>query len=107
MDGNYSNSFDIRMPRADTLIWLDYPRRTYMGRVLLRIAKGYGRGRPDLPEGCGEQLDPGFIRFVWDFPAKHRPHIVEGIASYGSHLRVNRFANDRDADAFLTAHGSP
>src|SRR3954464_11046350 len=33
MDGNYSSTFDIRMPRADTLIWLDYPRATYLRRV--------------------------------------------------------------------------
>ena len=24
MDGNYSDSFDIRIPRADTIIYLDY-----------------------------------------------------------------------------------
>src|SRR5271168_5460584 len=26
MEGNYINTFDIRMPRADSLVWLDYPR---------------------------------------------------------------------------------
>jgi len=106
MDGNYSNSFDIRMPRADTIIWLDYPRRICLRRVLLRIAKDCGRRRPDLPEGCPEQLDPGFIRWVWDFPAKQRPRIVEGIDRYGGHLRAILFAHDRDADEFLTARGA-
>jgi adenylate kinase family enzyme len=24
MDGNYFNTFDIRLPRADSLVWLDY-----------------------------------------------------------------------------------
>jgi len=36
MDGNYHNTYDIRMQRADTLLWLDYPRATCLRRVLLR-----------------------------------------------------------------------
>lgn len=107
MDGNYISTFDIRMPRADTLIWLDYPRRTCVRRMLLRIIKDRGRHRPDLPQGCPEQFDATFVRFVWDFPAKNRPHTIEGIAPHGGHLRVTRFARDREADAFLTALGAP
>src|SRR5256885_15675931 len=26
MDGNFSETFNLRMPRAHSLIWLDYPR---------------------------------------------------------------------------------
>jgi adenylate kinase family enzyme len=37
MDGNYSNTYDVRMPRADTVIWLDYSHRICMRRVLLRV----------------------------------------------------------------------
>jgi adenylate kinase family enzyme len=90
-----------------SLIWLDYPRRTCMRRVLLRIVKDYGRHRQDMPERCREQLDPEFIRFVCDFPAKNRPHLVEGIERYGAHLRVTRFVGDRDADAFPMGLGAP
>jgi adenylate kinase family enzyme len=107
MNGNFSDTHDIRMPRADTLIWLDYPRRTCMRRVLLRIVKDYGRHRQDMPERCREQLDPEFIRFVCDFPAKNRPHLVEGVERYGAHLRVTRFVGDRDADAFPMGLGAP
>jgi adenylate kinase family enzyme len=28
MDGNYSSTFDVRMARAQCLVWLDYPRAT-------------------------------------------------------------------------------
>jgi adenylate kinase family enzyme len=107
MNGNFSDTHDIRMPRADTLIWLDYPRRTCMRRVLLRIVKDYGRHRQDMPERCREQLDPEFIRFVCDFPARNRPHLVEGVERYGAHLRVTRFVGDRDADAFPMGLGAP
>ena len=73
MDGNFSGTFDLRMPRADTLVWLDYPRATCIRRVLMRAIKDYGRSKPDLPEGCPEQFDFKLLRWVWDFPAKHRP----------------------------------
>jgi adenylate kinase family enzyme len=107
MDGNFSNTYDLRMRHADTLIWLDYPRRTCLCRVLLRLLKDYGRNRPDLPEGCPERFDAEFYRFVWEFPVKNRPHIVDGIERYGGHLRVNRFGHDRDVEHFLAALGAP
>jgi adenylate kinase family enzyme len=106
MDGNYSNTYDIRMPRADSLVWLDYPRSLCMRRVLMRLVKGYGRTRPDLADDCPEQFDFEFLRFVWNFPHKHRPHIPAGIAEFGSHLRVTRLAGDREAENYLAALGA-
>src|SRR5919197_1480126 len=45
MDGNYSSTYDLRMPRADTLIWLDYRRATCLRRAFWRTLRGYGRAR--------------------------------------------------------------
>jgi adenylate kinase family enzyme len=101
MDGNFSDTFDLRMPRADGLIWLDYPRAACARRVLWRAVKDYGRSKPDLPEGCPEQFDAKLLRWVWDFPAKHRPEIPKAIARYGTHLNVVRLTNDRDVAEFL------
>jgi adenylate kinase family enzyme len=106
MDGNFSNTFDIRMPRADSLIWLDYPRSVCMRRVLTRAAKHYGRTRPDLAEGCPERFDLEFLRYVWEFARKHRPQIPAGLERFGRHLRVTRLGGDRDAENFLTARGA-
>ncbi|MEA2952781.1 MAG: hypothetical protein QOJ96_2301 [Alphaproteobacteria bacterium] len=106
MEGNYSSTFDIRMPRADTLLWLDHGRFRCMRRVLIRIIKDYGRTRPELPDECPEQLDAEFLRFVWDFPTDYRPRIVDGIEKFGSHLRIFRFRGDRAADDFLATLGT-
>jgi adenylate kinase family enzyme len=106
MDGNYSNTYDIRMPRADSLIWLDYPRSTCMRRVLWRTVKGFGRTRADLPEGCPEKLDLVFLRFVWEFQAKHRPRIEEGLARFGTHLRVTRLGGDLEVEDFFARTGT-
>lgn len=36
VDGNYSKARSIIWPKADTLIWLDYPRSLVMRRILRR-----------------------------------------------------------------------
>jgi adenylate kinase family enzyme len=105
MDGNYSNTYDLRMPRADTIIWLDFPRAICMRRVLARTLKGYGRTRPDLPDECPERFDFGFLRFVWNFNAEHRPHIVDGIDRYRDGRRLYQMTSDRDVAHLLSQVG--
>src|SRR5215475_4191315 len=36
MDGNYSAHLDLRLPRAQAVIWLDLPRFVYFPRALWR-----------------------------------------------------------------------
>ena len=75
MDGNFAETFDLRMPRADTLVWLDYPRATCIRRILMRTVRDYGKRTPDLPDGCPETFDAAVLRFAWRFPAESRPQI--------------------------------
>src|SRR5262245_20419109 len=39
MEGNYSATFDLRVPRAQAIVWLDLPRHIYFPRAVWRIAK--------------------------------------------------------------------
>ena len=103
MDGNYANTFDIRVPRADTLVWLECPRMTCLLRVLGRSLRGYGRSSALLPTGCAERIDFAFLRYVWDFPAKHRPGIVSGVEQRGRHLRLVHLRDNRGTQGFLDA----
>jgi adenylate kinase family enzyme len=89
------------MPRADSLVWLDYPRGICMRRVLMRTIAGYGRTRPDLPADCPDRFDLVFLRYVWDFPRKQRPRIIAGIEQFGGHLRVTRLGGDAEVEEFL------
>ncbi len=36
LDGNYTRTRDVTWPRADTVIWLDYPRALVMWRIIRR-----------------------------------------------------------------------
>jgi adenylate kinase family enzyme len=77
MDGNYSGTLDIRLHACDTVIFLDVARTVCLWRVLKRVAL-YRKGtRPDMAPGCDERLDLEFLRWIWEYPKRSRPKVVE------------------------------
>jgi len=72
MDGNYASTFDLRMPRAHAVVWLDIPRWQCALSVFWRVARHYGRVRPDLGPGCPERFDWSFMRWIWSYPEQMR-----------------------------------
>jgi adenylate kinase family enzyme len=103
MDGSYGASLDLRLPRADTVVWFDYPRHVCLRRAIWRIISTYGKVRDDLAPGCPEQFDPEFLRYIWDFEANSRPQIVAMLAQHGQHLQPFVLRRDRDAARLLDA----
>jgi adenylate kinase family enzyme len=101
MDGNYHNTLPIRLPRADTVIWLDYPRHLCVRRVLSRITKHHGRVREGMAAGCPERFDLEFLRYVWNFNAQYRPRIAAALETCGAQLRVHRLAAGADAERLM------
>jgi adenylate kinase family enzyme len=101
LDGNYTSSLHIRLPHADTVIWLDYPRLVCIRRVLARITQDYGRTRNGLPEGCPERFDLEFLRYIWNFNAKNKPRILAAFEQFGSHVKLHTLRSDRDAERLL------
>jgi adenylate kinase family enzyme len=96
MDGNYSSTFAPRLARADTLIFLDRPRHVCLWNIVQRRLRHAGRARPDMNEGCREQLSAEFVAYVWGYPTKRRPAMLarlEGARRMGKivlHLRTRR-----------------
>lgn len=101
MDGNFAGTFDLRMPRADALVWFDYPRLICLKRALWRVVKDYNRVRADLAAGCPERFDLEFLRYIWTFNAKERPRVVASLAKCGAHLNPVVFRRDADVARFL------
>jgi adenylate kinase family enzyme len=102
MDGNYGGSLSLRLPRADTVIWLDYPRHVCLRRVLVRTARNVGRVRDGLPEGCPERFNVEFLRYIWNFNAVHRPRLLAACEKFGSHAKLHTLRSDEDAERLLT-----
>jgi len=72
MDGNYASTFDIRVPRATAVIWLDLSRWNCLAGVVRRVMKNHGLARSDLGPGCVERFDWSFLRWIWSYPNKMR-----------------------------------
>lgn len=102
MDGNYGGTLDVRLPRADAVVWFDYPRHVCLRRALWRVVTTYGKVRPDLAPGCPEKIDLEFLRYIWDFNAKSRPQILSALRHhYPREAPLAIIRRDRDARAFL------
>ncbi|MEC4560182.1 AAA family ATPase [Pseudomonas inefficax] len=102
-EGNYARrTFDLRLPRADLVIWLDTPRLTCLKRVILRSV--LNKPRPDLPTGCTERLDREFLtflKFVWTFDRGYRPGIEASRQAIGPQVPVVHLRGERQIAAFL------
>ena len=82
MDGNYTSHLDLRLPRAEAVIWLDLPRYVYFRRAIFRTIRHYGRARDDIGPGCPERFDVSFFRdWVWTYPAHSRARHAELLAN--------------------------
>ncbi|MCY1395396.1 hypothetical protein D9M71_103410 [compost metagenome] len=102
-EGNYARrTFDLRLPRADLIIWLDTPRLTCFARVILRSIMN--RPRPDLAAGCAEKLDRAFLtflNFVWNFDRGYRPGIEATRLAISPQTPTMHLQGSRQVAAFL------
>ncbi|KAF0128742.1 MAG: DNA topology modulation protein FlaR [Xanthobacteraceae bacterium] len=105
MDGNYTShgAGDVRRERADTVFWFDLPRRVCFAGVLSRVARTYGRVRPEMTPGCPEQLDFGFLRWVWSYRRDQRPKQLAYLGQLRTGQRLITFTTRRQADGYLAA----
>ncbi|MEM6633628.1 MAG: DNA topology modulation protein [Bacteroidota bacterium] len=101
IDGNYGGTMDIRLSRADTIIFLDYPTLTCLWRVTKRTLTYRGRERPDMPKGCKERFDLNFYLYVAMYNTTRRKEILDKLAKVKGEKRMLIFNNDREASHFL------
>lgn len=98
IDGNYNRTLITRLRRADTVIYLDYPRRICLAGVIGRYFKNRGKTRSDIGGNCPEKLDFPFLKFVWEFNKKYRKFYRELLA--GSGIKAYIFRSRRQTRAF-------
>ncbi len=108
IDGNFGGTFDIRFPAADTIIDLDYGtllclRRAFKRRLLYPI-----KGRPDMNDGCPEQLFAmDYYHWILFFRKSGRPRIERAYQDYGDGKTILRFRNPSELECWLaTLDGS-
>ena len=100
IDGNYNRTIPMRLPKCDTIIYLDFSRWECLLGVFQRIIKNYGKVRPDMPEGCPERFDWDFIKFVWNFNKNNRVRNYTYLAS-AKHAKHIVLKSRKEVKAFL------
>ncbi|MDZ3990954.1 AAA family ATPase [Pseudomonas sp. Teo4] len=99
-EGNYARrTFDLRLARADLVIWLDTPRLTCFTRVVLRLLRN--QPRPDRADGCEERFDLAFLKFVWTFDGSYRAGIEAVRQKVGPQVPTLHLRGKRQIRAFL------
>jgi adenylate kinase family enzyme len=109
IDGNYSAVRPVVWARADTVVWLDPPRRTVMRQVTWRTVRRAAT-RQELWNGNREPLanflswvpEESVISWAWHSHAKYRTRYAGAAADpANAHLAFIRLAGRRDVARFL------
>lgn len=101
MDGNYGGTLSLRLPRADTVIFLDYPVWLCLWRAVRRVARYRGRTREDMGPGCEERLDLSFLAYIARFPLEGRKRVQQKLRSFEG--RIIRLRSPAQASQFLAS----
>jgi adenylate kinase family enzyme len=109
IDGGYSTVQPLVWARADTVAWLDLPKRTVMRQIIWRSLRRVA-GRQELWNGNRERWrnffswnpEQSVISWAWHTHAAVRARYAAAAADPATaHLRFIRLASHRDAVRFL------
>jgi len=101
MDGNFGGTMEMRIEACDTVIFLNLSRWICLWRVLFRRFKYRRLSRPDMTEGCPEQLDFEFLNWVWTYPTAKAPKILGMIERLKPAKKVFILRSPGEVEAFL------
>ena len=103
IDGNYTSSMAIRLDRADTVIFLDFPTYLSLYGIFRRYLKYRNSTRPDMTEGNPEKIDFEFFWFVFTFRMKKRKRILNVLKNYSASTEQYIFKNRKQVERFFQA----
>ena len=101
IDGSYGGTMDIRIEKADTIIFLNYSTTVCLSRVIKRTIKHWKKVRPGIPEGCRERFDIDFLHYVITYKRKRGRKLVEKLKNLEDSKQVFIFKNDLETSKFL------
>ncbi|MCH8062660.1 MAG: AAA family ATPase [Chloroflexi bacterium] len=105
MDGNYGSTMDKRLAASDAVVFMDFPRRICLWRVVKRRFQHVGVSRPDMAPGCPERLlDGGFLKFlkwIWDYHKVNRRLLLERLRGLQPSTTIIMLRNPKEVRDFL------
>lgn len=100
-EGGHSNTWPERLDRADTLIWLDFPLWIRSYRIVKRRFEYHGTNRPDLPDGCPENINWEFVSFVWHTRHRARARMANLYDNVPANKDKFRLCHRKEVEPFL------
>jgi adenylate kinase family enzyme len=102
MDGNYSRTLHLRLPRAHRIVLLDRNPMLCLSRVLQRIRT---QPRPDIPADCPDRFpDREFLWWILSYRWRSKPKVLARVATYPE-LPLTVLRSDRAVERFLAEVG--
>ena len=101
IDGNYGGTIDIRIEKADTILYLKYSTLKCLFRVIKRMLKDWGKVRPDMAAGCKERLDFGFLHYVATFNKTRGQKLLQKLRKLEKTKQVFILNDDRAVEKFI------
>jgi adenylate kinase family enzyme len=102
IDGNYGGSMEIRLERADTIVFLDLPTWTCLAGALQRYRRFRGRTRPELADGCPERLTFDYLAWIWRYRKRRRPRILKRLQGVETSKTVVSLSTRSNVDWFVS-----
>lgn len=91
---------DLRLPQADTVIWLDFPPLVCLCRIYKRKWKN---NRVDELDNCQERVSFELLKWVlWKFPRDNRKDIIKRLESLKNKKDVYILKSNKEVELFLS-----
>ncbi|HEY3324006.1 MAG TPA: DNA topology modulation protein [Planctomycetota bacterium] len=103
IDGNYAGNLNIRLPRADTILFMDFPRRVCLWRVVRRWMMFRGKQRPDMGPDCPEKIDLEFLQWIWNYNRDVKPQVLALVDEYRSGKNIRALRSSREVRDLLAS----
>lgn len=101
IDGTYSRTLYLRLPHAEAVVLLDYPRWLCLWRVCRRWLRHWGQQRADMAAGCRERLTLKFFLYVWRFHRREMPVVFDTLQLLDPDQLLLVFRSPRELRKFL------
>ena len=100
-EGNYSNTYEKRLPESDLVIYIDRPTHKLMYGILKRRLQHQKKHRAEMPSDWKERLSWSFVRFVLRHNRTKRVQILDAINLYAEGDKTFIVTNRRQQKRML------
>jgi adenylate kinase family enzyme len=104
-DGNYYETLDLQLERAETVVFLDTPWWICAGRA---FGRGLRKPVGEMPEGCEDSLrrrlrdEWWLVGRIWRERRSEPERARVMVSEHGSHATLHVLRSKREAQEFLT-----